>query len=84
MLEKGLVSPVSSPSHAMKQREQSLILAEALNQLSIDYREVIILRHFESLSFSEAAERMNRTVDSVEKLWVRALAKLRKEMSEAV
>ncbi len=84
VLEKGLTSPVSSPSHAMKQREQSVILAEALNRIAIDYREVIILRHFESLSFAEAAGRMNRTVDSVEKLWVRALAKLRKEMSEPV
>ena len=63
-------------------REQSLLLAEALERLAADYREVIILRHIESLSFAETAERMGRSVDSVEKLWVRALAKLRKEMGE--
>ncbi|HXD88401.1 MAG TPA: sigma factor-like helix-turn-helix DNA-binding protein, partial [Urbifossiella sp.] len=42
-----------------------------------EYREVIVLRHLETLPFAEVAKRMGRTVDSVEKLWLRALAKLR-------
>jgi RNA polymerase sigma-70 factor (ECF subfamily) len=39
-------------------------------------REVIVLRHLEGLRFAEVARRMERTVSSVQKLWVRALARL--------
>jgi RNA polymerase sigma-70 factor (ECF subfamily) len=72
-----LVAPGKSPSDAASQREQGVILANALVQLPEDYHEVIILRHLEALPFSEVAKRMGRTVESVEKLWMRALAKLR-------
>jgi len=41
------------------------------------YRQVIALRSFEDLTFAEVARRMGRTIDSVEKLWVRALKRLR-------
>jgi RNA polymerase sigma-70 factor, ECF subfamily len=35
------------------------------------------LRHLEGLSFPDVACRMGRSVDSVKKLWVRALGQLR-------
>jgi RNA polymerase sigma-70 factor (ECF subfamily) len=54
------------------------LLAEALGRLPEDYREVIVLRHLESLTFREVAQRMNRSENSVQKLWVRALALLRR------
>ena len=41
------------------------------------YREVIVLRHMKGLSFSEVAQRMDRTEDSVKNMWVRALRQLR-------
>jgi RNA polymerase sigma-70 factor (ECF subfamily) len=41
---------------------------------------VIILRHLEGLTFPEVATRMGRTLDSVEKLWVRALPRLRRAL----
>ena len=40
----------------------------------------LILRHFEGLSFPDAATRMERTVNSVEKLWMRALIQLRQQL----
>ena len=46
------------------------------------YGEVIVLRHLEGLPFAEVAERMRRTQDSVKKLWVRAIAKLREALRE--
>jgi RNA polymerase sigma-70 factor (ECF subfamily) len=52
-------------------------LATALNDLSPDYREVILLRQIEDLTFAAIAERMGRSVDSVQKLWVRGLEALR-------
>jgi RNA polymerase sigma-70 factor, ECF subfamily len=38
---------------------------------------VIVLRNMEELTFPEVAKRMGRTQDSVEKLWLRALVRLR-------
>src|SRR5579884_842942 len=40
-------------------------------------RKVIILRQLEGLSFPEVAQRMERSPDSVRKLWMRALTRLR-------
>ena len=57
-----------------------MLLADALENLPKDYREVLVFRHMEGLTFPEIARRMERTQDSVEKLWVRGLARLRKEM----
>ena len=80
ILNQGLVAPHSSPSDQAARREQAVLLAEALEQLPADYREVIILRHLEGLSFPDVARRMDRTVPSVEKLWIRALTRLRRSL----
>ena len=48
-------------------------LRDALERLPESYREVLILHHLEELTFPEVARRLGRTVDSVEKLWTRAL-----------
>ena len=73
-----LISPGSSPSEAAARREQAVLFADALDRLSEEYREVIVLRHLEGLTFTAVGERMGRSVDSVEKIWLRAVAKLRK------
>ncbi len=83
LLDRGLVAPQSSPSQQAARREQAVILADALEQLSDDYREVIVLRHLEGLSFPEVAGRMGRSLDSVNKLWMRALIKLRQLLQAA-
>lgn len=75
-----LVDDGSTPSVQASRREQAVILADAIDALPPDYREVIILRHLESLSFPEVADRMGRTQDSVKNLWARALARLRRGM----
>ena len=82
MLGQELVASLTSPSQQAMHREQSVLLADALAQLPEDYREVIILRHFEELTFPDVARRMERTQDSVEKLWLRALVRLRQGFGE--
>jgi RNA polymerase sigma-70 factor (ECF subfamily) len=72
-----LAAPVSTPSQQAARREISSRLALALAKLPDDYREVLVLRHLEGLSFPEVARRMARSQDSVDKLWLRALARLR-------
>ena len=80
VLDGALVAQVSSPSQAASKREQGVLLADALTELPEDYREVVLLRNLHGLSFPEVAERMGRTVDSVEKLWLRALIRLRQKL----
>lgn len=75
-----LAAGQSSPSQRASRREQAVLLADALDRLAPDHREVVILRHLEGLTFPEVARRMGRTLDSVEKLWVRAIARLRREL----
>jgi RNA polymerase sigma-70 factor, Planctomycetaceae-specific subfamily 1 len=79
MLGHELAASIASPSQQAVQREQAVLLADALERLPVDYRDVIVLRHLEGLTFPEVARRMERTQDSVEKLWLRALARLRKQ-----
>jgi RNA polymerase sigma-70 factor (ECF subfamily) len=79
-LAADLAATGTSPSEAASRREQAVLLADALGRLPDDYREVIVLRHLEGLTFSAVADRMGRTVDSVEKLWLRAVARLRHDM----
>jgi RNA polymerase sigma-70 factor (ECF subfamily) len=67
----------ASPSCQAVVREQRLQLAEVLERLPDDYRQVILLRNIEELSHEEIAERMQRSVGAVRMLWVRALAALR-------
>jgi RNA polymerase sigma-70 factor (ECF subfamily) len=47
-----------------------------------DWRELLILRHLEGLTFPEVAQRLDRSVDSVKKQWPRALAGLRRLLHE--
>lgn len=81
-MDAGFVATHSTPSQHASRREQAVLLAEALEKLPADYREVIVLRHIESLSFPDVAKRMGRSEDSVQKLWVRALASLRRSLGD--
>src|SRR5262249_45392433 len=77
-----LVAGYSTPSQQAVRREHAVLLARALDRLPKDYREVLILRHLEECAFAEVAQRMGRTVESVKKLWARALPHLREELKE--
>jgi RNA polymerase sigma-70 factor (ECF subfamily) len=80
LLDRGLVAPVSSPSQQAARNEQENCLANALQRLPEDYREVLVLRHLEGCGFPEVARRMDRSVEAVKKLWARALARLKRSM----
>ncbi|MBN8600918.1 MAG: sigma-70 family RNA polymerase sigma factor [Planctomycetes bacterium] len=81
MLSELLVASISSPSQNIMRDEQTVQLAKAMSNLSADYQSVLTLRHIEGLTFPQIATRLNRTVDSVEKLWLRAVVQLRKSFS---
>jgi RNA polymerase sigma-70 factor (ECF subfamily) len=77
-LDRGLAAAQSTPSQQAVRREQSVMLADALGRLPEEWRDLLILRHLEGLTFPEVAQRLGRTVDSVKKQWPRALASLRR------
>jgi RNA polymerase sigma-70 factor (ECF subfamily) len=83
VLDRGLLAKQSSPSQRAARREQAVLLADALGRLPEDYRAVVILRQLQGLSFPEVARSMSRSVDSVKKLWARALAQLRDSLGDA-
>lgn len=70
-----------TPSGECIAQEQRLRLAEALERLPADYREVILLRNFEDLAHEEIARRMNRSEGAVRMLWVRALTALQQGLA---
>jgi RNA polymerase sigma-70 factor (ECF subfamily) len=81
-INRGLIAVQSTPSQRASRREQAVQLSDALAQLPDDYREVIVLRHLEGLTFPQVAEQMGRSLDSVEKLWLRAVTRLRQAVGE--
>lgn len=76
-----LVDGNLTPSSDALQRERAKVLAEALKQLSEDHRQVIQLRNFEQLDFSEVGNRMDRSADAARKLWARAIESLHAQLS---
>jgi len=61
-----------SPSMAVQQREEAVVLADRLAHLSDDYREVLVLRNLQGLPFEEVANRIGRSVGATRMLWLRA------------
>jgi RNA polymerase sigma-70 factor (ECF subfamily) len=83
VLECGLVAPLSSPSEQAARHERATWLAQTLERLPADYRDVLVLRHLQECDFPEVARRMGRSVEAVKKLWARALAQLRRALGDA-
>jgi len=79
-LGEALAGSGSTPSAQAARREQVVLLADALERLPEDHREVILLRNMQHLPFEEVAQRMGRTSGAVRMLWARALEKLGEEM----
>jgi RNA polymerase sigma-70 factor (ECF subfamily) len=77
LIDRALTARDESPSQHATRHERAVLVADAIAALSADYREVIIGRQFEGLSFADLAQRLERSEDSVQKLWVRGLAKLK-------
>jgi RNA polymerase sigma-70 factor (ECF subfamily) len=81
-VEAVLACPGSSPSAQAQRQEASVVVTNRLAQLPPVYREVVLLRNFEGLSFEEVARRMDRTPGAARALWVRALDRLRLLLKE--
>jgi RNA polymerase sigma-70 factor (ECF subfamily) len=68
---------VTPPSRHLMRRERDVALAEAMGRLPEHYRRVIGWHHDDRLTFGEIAERLGTSPDAAQKLWGRALIRLR-------
>jgi RNA polymerase sigma-70 factor (ECF subfamily) len=74
---KLITADQTSPSAQLQRREASVLLADALELLPADYREVISLRTLEERGWNEVAAELGRSPDAARMLWVRAIKQLR-------
>jgi RNA polymerase sigma-70 factor, ECF subfamily len=68
-----------TPSKWAVEQEQTEALRRLLEALPEDYRLVLRLRYEEDRSFEEISRVMNRSVNAVQKLWARAVARVQQD-----
>ncbi len=78
------VLPGSGPtaSRVVRRGERFDRLRDALDALSPDYRQVLVLSRIEGLPMKEIAERMGRSLNSVKHLLARALVELKERFGD--
>jgi RNA polymerase sigma-70 factor, ECF subfamily len=81
-VQRALAAPLSSPSSLVSRREQAVLLADALEKLPADYREVFLMRNLEHIPFEEIAARMGRSAGAARMLWTRTIKKLSQMLEE--
>ena len=81
-LEGWLAAEQSSPSARVVRAEDAIRLAQALETLTEDQQEAVILRHIRSWSLKEIAEYLDRTPGAVAQLIHRGVAGLRERLGE--
>jgi RNA polymerase sigma-70 factor (ECF subfamily) len=81
---RDLPSPHATPSLVLIAEERAAAVTAAIARLPADYRQVVIWRQVENLSFEEMASRLNRSVDAVRKLWWRAIQQLQAEVGDSL
>jgi RNA polymerase sigma-70 factor (ECF subfamily) len=70
---------LSPESHAIGEESKNR-LTEALNRLPRGYREIILWRHEQRLTWNEIAKLVDRSEDAVRMLWQRAIRRLKREL----
>lgn len=75
-LAQHLVADIDTPSRMAVRQEKVTALQNALESMSADDREILVLRHFEELSNQEAAEELGIETAAASKRFVRALQRL--------
>ncbi len=70
-----------SPVEELKKKEQQKMVRKAIQQLSKDQREALILREYHQMNYAQIAEVMSCTVDNVKVLIYRARTCLRDRLA---
>ena len=76
-IHEALGRKIETPSENVMQQERANRLAQALDKLKPEYREIIVLRNVMGFTFPEVGKRMKRSEGASRMLWARALESLR-------
>jgi RNA polymerase sigma-70 factor (subfamily 1) len=71
----------STPAQRLQREEELLLLAEAMDDLREEEREVILLRYFHGQTAKEAAEQLGKSPKAVAGLYQRGIQRLRKRLA---
>ncbi len=82
VLDQDPADSVLSQSKAMRREERFDRLQAAMNYLSPEYRQVLLLVRVEGLPIKEVARRLNKTPNAVSRLMLRASRKLKEIFGE--
>lgn len=80
LADRLLPAAIPSPSEAVRERERAGIVRCALEALSEDDREIILIRTYEGLTNGETAEALAIHPDAASKRFARALLRLRRQL----
>jgi RNA polymerase sigma-70 factor, ECF subfamily len=78
--KENLAGNFETPSRRVVAAERTAAVDALLECLPTEYQRVLRLRYWEQLSLDEIAQQMNRSTDAVQKLWFRAVERLKREM----
>lgn len=76
--------PGSSVSASLLRSELRDVLEAALDRLKPEYAAVIRLRDFHGMEYAEIGEQLGKSDEAMRKIWNRAIAALRGELTEYV
>jgi RNA polymerase sigma-70 factor (ECF subfamily) len=82
-LENGILPPQNGVEPQVAANLEAQRLKEAMGQLTADQQQVILLRFNAGLKLKETAYVMDRSIDAVKMLQLRALARLRQMVGQA-
>jgi RNA polymerase sigma-70 factor (ECF subfamily) len=83
-LDRAFCSRDPTASEVLAKHEHAVMVANAIEDLPEDYRSVILLHHVQGRPYAEVAQVMGRTTESIRKLWIRALAQLKRTLDSRV
>lgn len=81
-LEEHLIAGTDDPSNTIEANLTSESLRQALNKLSDEQRDVIVMRFVAGMPINEVAQALNKSEDSIKGLQRRALITLRDILTE--
>ncbi|QDT04929.1 ECF RNA polymerase sigma-E factor [Rubripirellula lacrimiformis] len=71
-----------SPGTIASQQEHAILVADAIGNLPPDYQQVIVMRHFDGRSFDQIAQELGRSSGAVRMLWLRAIQRMKRNLTE--
>ena len=79
-LAKALGGDITSPSQHAVKREQAVIVADAIANLTDDQRDVLLMRQMHRIPFDEIGNKIGKSSGAVRMIWLRALECLKKNI----